>query len=550
MGRISQGNGEKPFRIASMVELNLAPGRYHRLMQVIGRVRRGDDQDPLRDAREVAAAWLKKKGWALAPNQLLSDRPVHFEDENSTRALSIESAEGLWAARIDDPCSQVAGRQWRVELVLADMGKDEFPAFGCTLSVLIPAGVDEVIRRPGIPGVVGSMARSQELKEAGRLLDGRVWEIDRPGEIDDFIAFLESPSRPFSVIAVSSDDKNKSFCNANALSKALSGLAVVAVISADAAKEITRRYGRAFGIFGDAVRIYRVGFNPDLDDRYRNPLFISSSWRQRVRQFMDVASSVAMADTVLRRDDQRDVPSFGVIRAIAADHRIKTAVAQGGAGSAEVAQISADIDALRQSAESWERLALDEDMRAQQAEEDQRQTLARLHVYADRIRKLEEKLEYYQASRDIDFDRSLDQIADWSEEFFAGRLVVTARAARAAAASDHADPETIYRSLSLLGTEYWKMKVEGGSDFQLKCKEAEAALGVRISPSGDAVDMRQYEKEYRVRWEGKQYKLDMHLAGSDSRDKRRGLRIYFAWDEEQELVVVGHLPTHLTNVHT
>ena len=94
------------------------------------------------------------------------------------------------------------------------------------------------------------------------------------------------------------------------------------------------------------------------------------------------------------------------------------------------------------------------------------------------------------------------------------------------------------------------MKVEGGSDFQLKCKEAEAALGVRISPSGDAVDMRQYEKEYRVRWEGKQYKLDMHLAGSDSRDKRRGLRIYFAWDGEQELVVVGHLPTHLTNVHT
>jgi hypothetical protein len=48
-------------------------------------------------------------------------------------------------------------------------------------------------------------------------------------------------------------------------------------------------------------------------------------------------------------------------------------------------------------------------------------------------------------------------------------------------------------------------------------------------------------------WEGQQYRLSMHLAGSPSRDGRYGLRIYFAWDEEQQLVVVGQLPDHLTN---
>jgi len=34
----------------------------------------------------------------------------------------------------------------------------------------------------------------------------------------------------------------------------------------------------------------------------------------------------------------------------------------------------------------------------------------------------------------------------------------------------------------------------------------------------------------------------MHLAGSPSRKEQYGLRIFFVWDEEQELVVVGQLP--------
>ena len=94
------------------------------------------------------------------------------------------------------------------------------------------------------------------------------------------------------------------------------------------------------------------------------------------------------------------------------------------------------------------------------------------------------------------------------------------------------------------------MKVHGGAELHAACKDREAELGVRISPVGDAADMRQYEAEYRVRWEGRTYRLDMHVAGSDSRDKQRGLRIYFEWDAEQELVIVGHLPTHLTSTHT
>lgn len=529
--------------------LRLEPGRYHRLMQVIGRFRPAAGEDQLAEARDLAVEWLqKKKSWNVGPSQVRNDRPVYLEDETSTRALSIESAPGLWAVRLDDPCGQVPGRQWRVEFVLVEMPGEEAPAFGCTLSVLVPIGNTEPVNRPGIPAVVGMMARGLGLKEAGQPLDGSVWEVDRPHEVDELINLIERPTRPMSVVVVSLPRQGAPFYDPARLSTTLAGLCVVATVTPDAAQELTARYGRDLGVFGDALRLFRVGFDADVDDRSRHPLFLSQAWRHRSHAALGVIKSVAMADTVSGRDDRRDIPSFGVIRSIAADQRIKAALQS--ADTLNAADVEQDIAALRDQAESWEKYALAEDQRAQRAEEAQRQTLSRLYTYANQIRKLEDELNALRATPQTDFDVPLEDLSTWATENFTGRLVITNRVARAAAASNHNEPQLILKCVELLAKSYWDMKVYGGAERQAACKQREAELGVRISPSGDAVDMRQYEAEYRVRWEGREYRLDMHLAGSDSRDRQRGLRIYFAWDDEQQLVVVGHLPTHLTSTHT
>jgi hypothetical protein len=518
-------------------------------MQVIGRFRPAAGEDQLAEARDLAVEWLqKKKSWNVGPSQVRNDRPVYLEDETSTRALSIESAPGLWAVRLDDPCGQVPGRQWRVEFVLVEMPGEEAPAFGCTLSVLVPIGNTEPVNRPGIPAVVGMMARGLGLKEAGQPLDGSVWEVDRPHEVDELINLIERPTRPMSVVVVSLPRQGAPFYDPARLSTTLAGLCVVATVTPDAAQELTARYGRDLGVFGDALRLFRVGFDADVDDRSRHPLFLSQAWRHRSHAALGVIKSVAMADTVSGRDDRRDIPSFGVIRSIAADQRIKAALQS--ADTLNAADVEQDIAALRDQAESWERYALAEDQRAQRAEEAQRQTLSRLYTYANQIRKLEDELNALRATPQTDFDVPLEDLSTWATENFTGRLVITNRAARAAAASNHNEPQLILKCVELLAKSYWDMKVYGGAERQAACKQREAELGVRISPSGDAVDMRQYEAEYRVRWEGREYRLDMHLAGSDSRDRQRGLRIYFAWDDEQQLVVVGHLPTHLTSTHT
>jgi hypothetical protein len=394
------------------------------------------------------------------------------------------------------------------------------------------------------------MARTQGLRESGRLLDGSLWEVDRPSEVDDLVQFIESQSRTVSVVVVSLPRQGQPFNDPKRLASALAGVALVASVSAEAAQELTERYGRSLGIFGDAFRLYRVGFNADVDGRFKHPLFVSNSWQRRLPVAVAYAKAIAMADTVTNRDEQRDIPSFGVIRRLAADQRISAVLAIREDEGQQAAQIARDIALLREETSSWETYALEQDQRAMAAEEAQRQTQARLYQYTHQIRRLETELRLFQSERLVDVSRPLDEIEEWAEENMTGRLVITPRAARAAQASHHLEPELIYKCLLLLGTDYWDMKVEGGSELMERCRASEAALGVRVSPSGDAATMRKYEGEYNVLWEGKRYNLDMHLAGSDSHDKQRGLRIYFSWDADQQLVVVGHLPTHLTNTLT
>jgi len=58
----------------------------------------------------------------------------------------------------------------------------------------------------------------------------------------------------------------------------------------------------------------------------------------------------------------------------------------------------------------------------------------------------------------------------------------------------------------------------------------------------------EYEDEYFVPYpvgSGLKRKLEFHLRRGNSRDERQCLGIYFFWDEQARLVVVGSLPAHL-----
>lgn len=60
----------------------------------------------------------------------------------------------------------------------------------------------------------------------------------------------------------------------------------------------------------------------------------------------------------------------------------------------------------------------------------------------------------------------------------------------------------------------------------------------------------EFESEYMVDYtigQSPRQLLEWHLTKGNDKDERRCLRIYFFWDPEMCVVVVGHLPSHLRN---
>jgi hypothetical protein len=74
----------------------------------------------------------------------------------------------------------------------------------------------------------------------------------------------------------------------------------------------------------------------------------------------------------------------------------------------------------------------------------------------------------------------------------------------------------------------------------LKLSEARSISESRLGEQGE---------EYYVNHPflaGKRVFLEDHLRRGADRDPRNTLRVYFAWDRQEQLVIVGWLPSHLT----
>jgi hypothetical protein len=178
---------------------------------------------------------------------------------------------------------------------------------------------------------------------------------------------------------------------------------------------------------------------------------------------------------------------------------------------------------------------------------------AQIFGISSRNRALEAQLLEAGASGQIEIEplNSYDDLEDWAERFFAGRLVILPKAVRAAKKAEYADLKNISDCLSLLASEYVDMRRgvhSGGERYRQKCDE----LRVEVAPVGDALQNHRYRQQFTAPYQRGYIELDLHLApapGTSERgswDPKRTFRIYFSWDSEQEVVVIGSLPGHLT----
>ncbi|MDO8279353.1 MAG: hypothetical protein Q7T63_14645 [Burkholderiaceae bacterium] len=134
------------------------------------------------------------------------------------------------------------------------------------------------------------------------------------------------------------------------------------------------------------------------------------------------------------------------------------------------------------------------------------------------------------------------ELDEWSA-INSDRIVILPRAIAAAKRSEFVKPELVYAGLELLASTYRAVK-KGEMDRHILKAEVDA-LGFLIGGSVDPSVAGELGDEYFVRWRGRRRFLDQHMGKGSARDVRHTMRIYWTWDEDDEVCVVGWLPSHL-----
>ena len=92
---------------------------------------------------------------------------------------------------------------------------------------------------------------------------------------------------------------------------------------------------------------------------------------------------------------------------------------------------------------------------------------------------------------------------------------------------------------------YVPMKRHGEKVGKEAYEKARVAIGLEESPSFSGARYGEEGDTYFVKYDGQRTLLERHLKKGMSREPRHCFRLYFFWDNHEQVVVVGWLPSHL-----
>ena len=149
---------------------------------------------------------------------------------------------------------------------------------------------------------------------------------------------------------------------------------------------------------------------------------------------------------------------------------------------------------------------------------------------------------------DVPIPRGYDAMPDWVRQHLAGRLILHPRAERAVGKAEYVESEMVYRALLILANEYRNSRMGIGSDESFRT--ALAKYGMDFSGSIDRSRAGQEGDAYYVNYPigtAQRAFLQFHIVRGTAHENRYCMRIYFFWDDDTNQVVVGWLPSHLSN---
>lgn len=238
---------------------------------------------------------------------------------------------------------------------------------------------------------------------------------------------------------------------------------------------------------------------------------------------------IALSVAAIAKQPQKSLPGF-----------LQLAMALAGAGPSAVATASTNTQLQTLQHE----LAYFKDLADDQGEE--------LRQLRGRLRDLS-TLSYRPDALSVQDEDDLDTsepVADlkglpqWAQDN-EHRIVVMPRALNGAKKSIYKNPAAVYRALEYLAGPYRDYRLNRINKAAVD--EALVKTGMKVAGSVAPSVAGEQGEAYYVSWDGRRRFLEHHLVRGGGRDERYCLRVYYFWDDASQRVVVGWLPSHLSN---
>lgn len=511
--------------------------REREILRVTATLLHADPKTAMHLARREVLAWAQKRCGGQLPKAAWDGHSFDFlAGGRTTLGVRLqEESSDLWALRGDDPDKNIAGRTWTTEVVT---GRGADGAARLSLRLLVSTNEDQLRIDPHVPGLLQQIAKNCGLRVGDYDVVPGSFYVRSPADFDHFMVMLESSERRLPVFVASGDertaDPDSPLIDVDHLARATMGLAHVVVLPAAATYNLSDAVGNARSVFYGAVRIYMPGFDTAADP-YQHRLILADTVRRDPDATLRSLQAFAATESLRRTRLGHDVVLFAAVRSVALRAEQEARASAGASDADQLAAMKKSLEALTAERDQA-RALVDENFEfAQHEEERAKAAEARLRGALARIEQLKAALTTRGQDPDagITLPETWDRFADWCDEALVGRLVLAPAARSGIRKAFFADVSAAARCLLWLAGTCRDRRMNGGGSLS----NISIEQGFENAPCG--------EDAFRFDFHGYRLEADWHIKnGGNTRDPVRCLRIYYAWDENSQQVIVAEMPAH------
>jgi hypothetical protein len=371
-------------------------------------------------------------------------------------------------------------------------------------------------------------------------IQAQPWRIDSDEDFESLVAMLESRDRRLPVLVASgderSDDPSAPLIDADTLARATLGLAHVVVMPATRTYALSDAFGKVRAVYHGGVRIYLPGFD-SASDPYAHRLVLGETIRRDAERSMSDLRAYVANESLRRTRLGKEVLPFAAVRSAALRLEQEQRVDEDASEAEQLATaykrieaLEAEVKATAAEAEQSLEMAEAEEERANAAE-------ALLNAAQARIQALQRHL----AARGLDSDTEItipdawDDFPDWCDQAFVGRLVLAPTARKGVRRPLFSDVQQAARGLNWLASTCRDRRISGGGSLA----NIPIGEGLENAPCGS--------DSFAFDFQGRRLQADWHVkSGGNTRDPVRCLRIYYAFDEMTQQIIIADMPAHRT----